>query len=369
MSGAEVYLKLENLQRGGSFKVRGATYKIRSILKQLGPEGVVAASAGNHAQGVALAARDAGVKATIVMPEWVSLAKQEATRRYGAEVILKGRTLEESIHIAQDLAREGMTFLHPYDDPAIIAGQGTIGLEIFQELEPDYIFVPVGGGGLISGIAVASKALRPETRIVGVQSAACPSAHAALKEGHAISVKAEKSLAEAISVTRVGDLTLPILRDKVDEVVLVEEEEIAQAILLLLERKKVLAEGAGAVPLAALLSSRVQIPEKSKVVLVISGGNVDSLLLDRVLSQGLLLKGRFMRLSVLLEDVPGSLAKLLTIVAGLGANVHHIHHVRSERNLPITFSRVELELETKGFEHIIEIEKALKASGFEINLN
>jgi threonine dehydratase len=369
MTGSEVYLKLENLQRGGSFKVRGATYKILSCRSQLGP-GVVAASVGNHAQGVALAARAAGVQATIVMPVWASLAKQEASRAYGAEVILKGQSLVESIGIAQEMAVQlGMAFLHPYDDAEIITGQGTIGLEILEDLpHADTILVPVGGGGLIGGISAAVKALCPQARIVGVQAASCPSAFEALRAGRPVTVEKKSSIADAIMVTRVGEAAFALLKDKVDEVVLVEEDQIAAAVLLLLERKKVLAEGAGAVPLAALLGGRVKLQKGSRAVLVISGGNVDSLLLDRILRQGLLHNGRIMRFSLELEDVPGSLARLLDLVARMNANVVHIHHARSERGLSVSSARIELELETRGLDHITKVAVALRQAGYEIGL-
>jgi threonine dehydratase len=369
MTGTEVYLKLENLQKGGSFKVRGATYKIQAKRDQIRPEGVVAASIGSHAQGVAMAAREAGISATIIMPVWTSLTKQEATREYGAEVVLKGQTLIESIQIGQQMAASsGKVFIHPYDDPDLILGQGTIGLEILEDMpDVDAILVPVGGGGLISGIAVAAKSIRPQTKIIGVQAEACPSAYAALKEGGATTVEEKSSIADAIMVTRVGDADFPILKEKVDEIVLVSEEQIAAAVLLLLERKKVLAEGAGAAPLAALLGSAV-VPKNSKVVLVISGGNVDSPLLEKIIRQGLLKRGRIMRFSVTLEDKPGSLARLLDLVARMQANTIHIYHARNERDLPIYATRVELELETRGVDHIAKMANALKDAGYQIEL-
>jgi len=373
MAKAEVYLKLENLQQGGSFKVRGATYKIQSHLAERQSKGVVAASVGNHAQGVALAARAAGVPATIIMPSWASIAKQEATRGYGAEMILRGESLAESIEIARSMALEtGRMFIHPYDDEEVIAGQGTIGLEILEDLpDPDFILVPVGGGGLIAGIATAVKGLRPATDMVGVQAAACPSACEALRSGKPVAmedVEEKSSLADAIMVTQVGEADLPILQKLVEEIVTVDEDQISSAMLLLLERKRILAEGAGAVPLAALLASAFEYPKGSKVALVISGGNVDSLLLDRVIHQGLRQEGRLMRFSVSLEDVPGSLAGLLNLVTEHQANVVHIHHARNERDLAINFTRVDLELETRGFDHQREIGEALKHAGHAIEL-
>lgn len=369
MTGSEVYLKLENLQKGGSFKIRGATYKILTKSDQLGP-GIVAASIGNHAQGVAMAARAAGVPATIIMPVWTSITKQEATKEYGAEVILKGQTLMESLQIAEQMAASfGKTFIHPYDDLDLITGQGTVGLEILEDLpDVDAIIVPVGGGGLISGVAFAAKAIRPEIRIIGVQAEACPSAYEALREGKPSVVGEKSSIADAIMVTQVGGSDFPIIRDLVDEIVLVSEEQIAASILLLLERKKVLAEGAGAAPLAALLGSSVVIPKGSNVVLVISGGNVDTPLLDRIIRKGLLRHGRIMRLSVTLEDKTGSLAALLDLVARTQANIIHIYHARNERDLPIFQTRVELELETRSIDHIAKIANALGDAGYSIEL-
>lgn len=367
MARAEVYLKLESLQIGGSFKVRGATYKLLKRREEIGPAGVVAASAGNHAQGVALAARAAGLPAMIVMPVWASMGKQVATKSYGAEVILAGDSLAESISIARGMAEEGRTFIHPYDDRDIIAGQGTVGLEILEDLpDPDLVVVPVGGGGLISGIASAIKPLRPETRIIGVQAAACPSAFEALRAGRRVSVEAKKSIADGISVKEVGEANLPIIREHVDKVVLVEEEEIASAVLALLERKKVLAEGAGAAPLAALLASKLALPAGGKVVLVISGGNLDPPLMERVIRQGLLNNGRMMRFSACIEDVPGSLARLLDLVAVTGGNVLHIHHARGGKDLSLFKTRVDLEVETRGFGMIEEIKVALRAAGYEV---
>jgi len=368
MTGSEVYLKLESLQLGGSFKVRGATCKILSHIKDIKAGGVVAASVGNHAQGVALAARAACLPATIIMPVWASLAKQQAAKGYGAELLLRGESLVESISIGRKIAAETQRlFIHPYDDEEVMAGQGTIGLEIMEDLpDADYIFVPVGGGGLIAGIAAAAKAIRPAVHVAGVQSSACPSALEALRAGRPVDVEADErgALADAIMVTRVGEFAFPILQRLVDEIALVDEDQIASAMLLLIERKRVLAEGAGAAPLAALLAGSPSIPQGSRVALVISGGNVDSLLLDRIIAAGLSKQGRMMRFSVCLEDAPGTLAGLLSLLARLQANVVHIHHARNERNLPINFSRVDLELETRGFEHIKEIESSLQETGY-----
>jgi threonine dehydratase len=369
MFGGDIYLKLENLQKTGSFKIRGATYSIMKNRADIGPGGVVAASAGNHAQGVALAARQANIPATIIMPEWASITKQEATRGYGGEVVLAGQTLMESLIIAKEMVKEGKTFIHPFDDADIVTGQGSIALEVLEDLrEADMILAPIGGGGFISGIASAAKAIKPQIKIVGVQSSACPSAHAARQQGRVISVEAKQSIADGISVKQLGELNFDIIQKYVDDVVLVEEEEIAAAILLLLERKKVLAEGSGAVALAALLNGSVAVAPQSNIVLMISGGNVDSPLLGRILSQGLIKNGRIMRFRVPLDDRPGSLARLLSIISELKANVLHIYHDRSERDLPIYVTRVDLEIETRGPEHVDEIAAKLSKAGYELDL-
>jgi threonine dehydratase len=365
MFGEDIYLKLENLQRTGSFKIRGAMYKLLLHIDKIGPKGVVAASAGNHAQGVALAARQANLPATIVMPEWVSISKQQATRNYGGHVIIQGQTVGESLTHAQELAQDGRTFIHPYDDRDIICGQGTIGLEILRDLpDIDMIVVPIGGGGLVSGIAAAAKALKPDIKIIGVQAAACPSAFKALQRRRSHRVQARASIADGIAVRQTGELTFAMMMRLVDDVVLVEEEHIAAAILLLLERKKTLAEGAGAVPLAALLKGVIALPRGGKVVLVISGGNVDSPLLGRIINQGLLKNSRIMRISVFLDDTPGSLSRLLGRVAHLKANVLNIFHDRNVLDIPINVTRVNLELETRGPEHVKAVLEDLKASGY-----
>jgi threonine dehydratase len=367
MSGYEVYLKLETMQKAGSFKVRGAMNRILSRRGEIGEKGVVAASAGNHAQGVAVAARVAGVPATVVMPVWAPVSKQAAARSYGARVILSGGTLEESMAHARELAVSGMANIPAFDDAEVIAGQGTIGLEILEDLPgTEVILVPVGGGGLIGGIAVAARGLDPRVSIRGVQAAACPSAAEAVKAGRPVLVEAGPTLADGIRVRQAGDLTFPLLRDLVEEILLVGEEEIATAMLLLLERKKVLAEGAGAAPLAALLSRKVRAREGSRVVLVVSGGNVDTPLLDRVIHQGLVRSGRVLQAEVVLDDLPGSLARLLTVIAGVGGNILHIHHARGGRDLPVRSVRVVLEIETRDGEHGREISEAVAGAGYRL---
>ena len=299
------------------------------------------------------------------MPQWASITKQEATRGYGGKVLLKGRSLAESIQAAMELVETKMTFIHPFDDYETIAGQGTIAPEIFSDLpDPDFIFVPIGGGGLIGGIATAAKSIRPQTKIIGVQAAVCPSAYQSCKLGKSLQVEAKRTIADGIAVKQPGELTFPIIQEKVDDIVLVEEEQIGYAVLTLLERKKILAEGAGAVPIGALLDQSTQIPKGSKVVLVISGGNVDTPLLDRILRQGLMRNGRMMKFAVILDDIPGALAQLLMLIAELQANVLHVYHHRSEENLPIGKSRVELDLETRGWEHLHEVTEVLQKAGY-----
>ena len=369
MFGGEIYLKLENLQKTGSFKIRGATYSILLNKDKIGPGGVVTASAGNHAQGVALAARLAGIPSTVVMPEWSSISKQEGTRGYGGEVIIEGKNLEESLKKAQEFARKDKTFIHPFEDRDIITGQGTIALEIMEDLEDmDMVLVPVGGGGIISGIAATIKSIRPNVKVIGVQSAACPSAYESYHKKEITKVISEYSIADGISVKQVGNLNFDIIQKYVDDMILVEEDQIAAAILLLLERKKILAEGAGAVSLAALLNGSLTIPQKGRIVLIISGGNVDSSLLGRIVNQGLVINGRIMRLRVRLPDTPGSLAQLLILISRLKANVLHIFHDRNARNLPIYITRVDLDIETRGSEHIEDIARNLKAAGYALEL-
>ncbi|MDD1653454.1 MAG: threonine ammonia-lyase [Methanomicrobiales archaeon] len=367
MAGAEVFLKLEAMQKGGSFKIRGALTHILSRRGEMGTGGVVAASAGNHAQGVALAARLAGVPATVVMPEWASISKQAATRAYGAEVILHGTSLEESLDRARELAGEGRTMVHAYNDPLVIAGQGTIGLEILEDLPTvDQVIVPVGGGGLIAGIAIAIRGRNPGVRVTGVQAAACPSAVEALGAGKPVTVESRRTLADGIRVRRVGDIPFPVIRDLVDRVVLVGEDAIADAMLLLLERKKVLAEGAGAAPLAALLSGSAGIAPGSRVVLVVSGGNLDIPLLERVIRRGLVRTGRVLHLTATLEDAPGILASMLTVIGSQGGNILHIHHGRGDPGISVTAVRLDLVIETRGPDHSRRIMDELEREGYTV---
>ena len=364
LTGKEVFLKLENLQKTGSFKIRGAYYKLSLLSPSMKKKGVVAASAGNHAQGVALASSILGIHSTIVMPEGVSLAKQMATQAYGGEIVLFGQNTDEALHHAKKLTGTGKFLIHPFDDEQVIAGQGTIGLEILEEVPGvEAIIVPMGGGGLISGIAAIVRKRRPDVKMIGVQSIHAPSAFYSFKRKKIVEVKVKPTLADGIAIQRVGEITFPLIQKGVDEIVTVEEDEIASSILLLMERKRIVAEGAGAAPLAALLSKRLKTRLK-KIVLVISGGNIDFHLLDRIIEKGLARTGRLVRMSILLRDVPGSLSTLTNLVAQHRANILHIIHERAAKEIAIGFSRVILVLETRGSDHIREIKKGVKAKGY-----
>jgi len=364
LTGKEVFLKLENLQKTGSFKIRGAYYKLSQFTPSMKSRGVVAASAGNHAQGVALASSILGIHSTLVMPEGVSLAKQMATRAYGGEVVLFGQNTDEALHYAKRLTEGGKFFIHPFDDEQVIAGQGTMGLEILEEVPGvEAIIIPIGGGGLVSGIATIVKKRKPNVKIIGVQSSQVPSAYYSLKRKRIVEAKAKPTLADGIAVQRVGEITFPLIQKGVNEIVTVEEDEIASAILMLMERKRIVAEGAGATPLAALLSKRLKTRLK-KIVLIISGGNIDFHLLDRIIEKGLAQTGRLVRMNILLRDVPGALARLTSLVAQYRANILHIIHERATKDIPIGFSKVILVLETRGPDHIREIQKGLQEKGY-----
>jgi threonine dehydratase len=368
LTGKEIFLKLENLQKTGSFKVRGAYYKLSMLAPPRRKKGVVAASAGNHAQGVALASSILGIRSTIVMPEGVSLAKQMATQSYGGEVLLFGRTTDEALGYAKRLLKGGKTLIHPFDDEQVIAGQGTIGLEVLEETpDVEAIIVPVGGGGLISGIAAIVKKKKPKVKLIGVQSVHAPSAYTSWVKKKIVETKVRPTLADGIAIRRVGEITFPLIQKGVDEIVTVNEDEIASAILMLMERKRIVAEGAGAAPLAALLSGRFKIRFK-RIVLVISGGNIDFHLLDRIIEKGLAQTGRLVRFSILLGDVPGALARLSGLVAQHRANILHIVHERAAKDIPIGFSKVILVLETRGSDHIREIRKGLKGKGYSLQM-
>jgi len=367
--GVPIWFKCENLQRTGAFKIRGALNFMTSQPREALSRGVITASAGNHAQGVAFSADLLGVKATVYMPESTPPQKVFATRDYGAEVVLTGRTFDEAYAAAVEAgAASGALFVHPFDDPLVIAGQGTIGREILEDLaDVATVLVPIGGGGLISGIATAIKETHSHVRIIGVESAAAPSMHFSLQKGRILAAPVHVSLADGIAVKRVGKRTFPIVRDLVDEVVLVEEEEIALAIVALLERTKLLVEGAGAVPLAALLGGKVA-NLSGKTVCVLSGGNIDVKTISVVVERGLLAAGRYLKLKVELDDLPGALARLTAEIAQVRANISIITHDRRSKSLPIGKTEVLLELETRGYEHIADVINHLKGVGYEVNV-
>ncbi|MFZ2087032.1 MAG: threonine ammonia-lyase [Desulfobaccales bacterium] len=367
LGGREVFLKLENLQTTGSFKLRGAVNRLTLMRARGEGDRVVAASAGNHGQGVAWAASFVGIKATIVMPRGASITKQLACRGYGADLLLWGQNLTEALEKAQELVAQGFVFIHPFDDLEVVAGQGTLGLEIIEDLpEVDTVILPVGGGGLAAGTALALKESSPQVRVIGVQTAQVPSLAEALKQGEPVAVTIRPSLGDGIQVAQTGRLTYPYLQKYLDDVVLVEERNIAQAILVLLENKKVLAEGAGAAPAAAFLGPLAGADLGRRVVLVISGGNIDIPLLERVLVRALLERGRVLNLRVELPDRPGSLGRLATLLGEQEANILHLFHDRLARNLPLASTRVEVILETRNQEHGDQVVRALQEAGYRV---
>jgi threonine dehydratase len=366
-SGHEVYLKKENLQNTGSFKLRGAFNKIASLSEAERAKGVVAASAGNHAQGVALSARHFGIPATIVMPETTPLTKIDGVRSYGAEVVLHGANYDEAYAHALEYARaRDRLFVHPFADDDVIAGQGTIALEILESCQdaPDAIIVPVGGGGLISGIATAVKALSPKTRVIGVAAEGAPAMKLSFDAHQPIDTTGVRTIADGIAVRDTSPMTLQYILAHVDEMVLVSDDEIANAILYLLERQKLVVEGAGAVGVAALLHNRVSLPEKSKVVVLLSGGNIDVTMLSVIIEKGLLKSYRKMKLVVTLIDKPGSLMKLTEILKEAQANIVQIGYDRTSLDLKFGDAHVSIALETKGRAHQEEIKRLLQEHGY-----
>ncbi|ABC83215.1 threonine ammonia-lyase [Anaeromyxobacter dehalogenans] len=367
LSGTSAFLKLENLQMTGSYKERGALNTLLLAGEAERARGLIAASAGNHAQGVAYHAGRLGVKATIVMPESTPIMKVANTRAHGARIVLHGANYDEAYAEARRLEQaEGLTFVHPFDDPRIIAGQGTVGLEILEQVpEVDAILVPIGGGGLASGVAVAAKALRPEVRIVGVETEVLPSMLAALEAGRPVTLEPASTIADGIAVKRAGDLTFDHVRRLVDEIVTVSEEEIASAILYLLEKEKTVAEGAGAVAVAALMNRRAAGLEGRRAVAIVSGGNIDVNLVARIIERGLVKDGRLVRVSVALTDKPGQLAKVSAIIAHHRANVIEVHHTRAFATR-FGDTTLQLTLETRGLEHVQELLQALRERGYQV---
>lgn len=367
ISHYEVYLKLENLQKTGSFKVRGAINKLTSLSKEELNKGVIAASAGNHAQGVAYSSKMLNIPCTIVMPKGAPLSKIQATKNYGAEIILAGDVFDDALSYAMDLSeKQGFAFIHPFDDDEIIAGQGTIGLEILDQLpDVEAIVCPVGGGGLIAGIAAAVKETNPNVAIYGVEASACPSMFHSLREKKPILVHSVPTVADGIAVKKPGIRNLDIVQKYVDGIVMVDELEIVRTMLLLLERNKLLVEGSGACSLSALLYEKLSIREK-KVVAILSGGNVDVNFISRIIERGMVEAGRYAKLSLIIADKPGELQRVLNNITEADANILSVHHTRMGNNIYPGYTEIEIAVETKGHEHIEILQKALTAKGYNI---
>ena len=365
MTGQQVFLKLDNLQRTGAFKERGALNKILSLTWEERQRGVIAASAGNHAQAVAFHAGKNGIRARIVMPLMTPLVKVAATSNYGAEVVLHGADYDEACAEAiRQSAADGLTFLHPFDDDEVIAGQGTIGLELLEQVpELEAVVVPIGGGGLIAGVACAIKESNRRIRVIGVQAERLPSMLRAREAGHPVTIPAEATIADGIAVRRAGEKTLPLVEKYVNELVTVDEEEIASAILVLLEREKTLAEGAGAAALAALLHKKTALDGQRTAVLV-CGGNIDVTLLSKIIERGLVKDGRWVRVRIHLTDRPGSLHNLTRIIAGQRANIVETSYDRAWYGVNLGDTVIDITLETRGPTHIEEIRSALTAAGY-----
>ncbi|MCD8306834.1 MAG: threonine ammonia-lyase [Clostridia bacterium] len=367
-TGCNVYLKTENLQVTGSFKVRGAYYKISQLTEAEKAKGVIACSAGNHAQGVALASQKFGIDAKICMPDGAPISKVEATKHYGAEVILVPGVYDDAHNEAERLRGEyGYTFIHPFDDEYVIAGQGTIGLEILNELpNVDAVFVPIGGGGLISGVAYAIKSLKPSIKVYGVQAAGAPCMANALAKNKLEALPSVNTIADGIAVKEPGPLTFDFCSRYVDGVVTVTDEQISAAILALIEKQKMIAEGAGAVSLAAVMYNKVPDLQGKNVCCLISGGNIDVTILSRVINRGLLMSGRTCDLTIELVDRPGQLVEVSQIIAACGGNVTGVLHERSNEGTDINGCYLKMDIETRNFEHINEIKTRLREAGFKL---
>ena len=364
-AGNEVYIKPENLQKTGSFKIRGAYNKITNLSDEEKKKGVIASSAGNHAQGVAYGAKESGIKAVIVMPKSTPLIKVESTKQYGAEVILHGDVYDDAFKKAKELEeKEGYIFVHPFDDEDVIYGQGTIALEILEELpETDIILVPIGGGGLISGIACAAKILKPEIKIIGVEPDGAASAYEAIKEDKVIELKEANTIADGTAVKKIGNITFEYIKKYVDEIITVSDYELMEAFLLLVEKHKIIAENSGILSLAALKKLK---EKNKKVVSVVSGGNIDVLMISSMINKGLIRRDRIFNFSVNIPDKPGELAKVVDLIAQQGANVVKLEH-NQFKNLS-RFKDIELQItvETNGSEHVQNLTQAFEEKGYEI---
>lgn len=365
---ANVYLKTENLQVTGSFKVRGSYYKISQLSDEEKAKGVIACSAGNHAQGVALAASKCGIKSLICLPEGAPISKVEATKRYGAEVCMVKGVYDDAYNKAIELRDEkGYSFIHPFDDPDVIAGQGTIGLEIMEQLpNADAVVVPIGGGGLIAGVAYTIKQLNPNCKVYGVQAAGAPSMEHSIADGKIETLDKVQTIADGIAVKTPGNLTYELVSKYVDGIVTVTDDEIALAILTLLEQQKLISEGAGAVPVAAVLTGKIPDIEGKNVCCLVSGGNIDVTILSRVIERGLKMSGRTASITIALSDKPGQLSDVSGIIAKTGANVTSINYDSTDLDMNITDCYLRISVETRDFAHIIAIKNALKDAGFEV---
>ena len=370
LSDCKVYLKMENLQRTGSFKLRGAYNKVASLTPEEREKGVIAASAGNHAQGVALAASVYGCQSTICMPKHAPLMKVAATKGYGANVVLHGDFFDEAAAKAEELTKEhGYTFVHPFNDPEVIAGQGTIALEIIEHMpDVDAIVAPIGGGGLISGLAVAAKSVNPKIKVIGVQTANMPSMKNSIDHGKILTCNGKATLADGIAVKTPGDLTYDICSRYLDDIVIVDETEIAGAILWLLERCKAVSEGAGAVPVAALMNGKISGLHGKKVAALISGGNIDVNNMTRIINSGLLRSWRKVFFSTIIPDQPGELVKLLSLIAETNANVLSVTHERSQHGVGIGYTAVSFELETANEKHVEHLMELLRDQHYQVTI-
>ena len=364
---ADVYLKTENLQTTGSFKIRGSYYKISQLSDEEKSRGVIACSAGNHAQGVALAATKNGIKSLICLPDSAPISKVEATKRYGAEVCLVKGVYDDAYNRALELRdKEGYTFIHPFNDEQVIAGQGTIALEIIDQIaDLDAVVVPIGGGGLISGVAYTIKNLNPNVKVYGVQATGAPSMANSIHDGHIERLDSVSTIADGIAVKEPGDLTYEICKQYVDEIVTVSDDEIAAAILALIEQQKLIAEGAGAVSVAAVMFNKVTVKGK-KVCCLVSGGNIDVTILSRVIKRGLLMSGRNFQLTIELIDKPGQLLDVARIIAELGGNVTSIHHERANEGSDVNGCYLRVNMETRNAEHKEQIRQGLLDAGFRL---
>ncbi|RKD88044.1 threonine ammonia-lyase [Halopiger aswanensis] len=370
MTGADVHLKLETFQRTGAFKIRGATNRIATLSEAQKEAGVVTASAGNHAQGVALAATRVGVDSKIVMPEHAPISKVKATESYGAEVVLHGADYAEAAEHAHEIEREeGRTYVHAFDDELVMAGQGTIGLEVVEDCpEVETVVVPIGGGGLISGIAAAVKGEKPDARVIGVQAEGASSAAASLRKGERVSLEGVDTIADGIATRSIGDRPFEHIQEYVDEIVTVSDPEIAVTITYLLERSKTLVEGAGAVPLAAVLFEKFDYVDDETIVPVLSGGNIDLNTLTNVIVRGLVETGRYLKIRTVLTDQPGALERLLEIFTAHRANIYAIHHDRTSREVEMSDTEVEIELEMRGPDHVDAFLSDLREAGYEVDV-